>query len=239
MKFRDPIKDHLTFTVREQRGILVLSVLILILTLLRIGMPYLTARKPYDFSSFEEKIRLLESMITDTLLDEETQKPFPEGRQVPVVQDRMPAKPKKTFNVQDRSEQSPLINLNSADSLTLVRLKGIGPVLAARILKYRESLGGYADVNQLKEIYGLDTNTLKFIIPSLYIDASAIRKMDLNTATFKELLHHPYLEYEDVKRIVNYRDKHHPIDSLNALYQIEGLPPELVRRIRPYLTIGL
>jgi competence ComEA-like helix-hairpin-helix protein len=200
-------------------------------------MPYLTARKPYDFSSFEKKVRLLESMITDTLQEAGTQNSFPVRRQIPPVQDRVPERPPKSSYVQDSRDQITSININSADSLTLVRLKGIGPVLAARIIKYRESLGGYADVNQLKEIYGMDTNTLKSIIPSLYIDLSAIRKMDLNTATFKELLHHPYLEYDDVKRIVNYRDKHHPIDSLNALFDIEGLPQELVRRIKPYLMI--
>lgn len=238
MNVRDRIKDHFTFSVREQRGIFLLSVIMLLLILLRIGMPYLMARRPYDFSSFEKQVQLLESMISDSIQEDKPMQSSERPGQIPISQRKTSYGSGKSVTIQESSEKLPLIDLNAADSLTLVRLRGIGPVLAARILKYRESLGGFADVNQLKEIYGIDTLMLEAIIPLLFVDVSAIRRMNLNTASFKELLRHPYLEYDDVKRIVNYRDKHHPIDSLNALFSVEELPPELVRRILPYLTTG-
>lgn len=233
------IKDHFTFSVREQRGIFLLSVIMLLTILLRIGMPYLMARRTYDFSAFEKQVRLLESMIPDSIQEGKTMQSSARPGQLMVSQRKTSHMPGKSAYIQESSEKFPLVDLNAADSMTLVRLRGIGPVLAARIIKYRESLGGFANVNQLKEIYGMDTLMLESIIPFLTVDVSAIRRMNLNTASFKELLHHPYLEYEDVKRIVNYRDKHQPIDSLNVLFGVEGLPPELVRRMLPYLTIGL
>ena len=239
MNIKDPIKDHLTFSVREQRGIFLLSVIMLLLILFRVGMPYLMARRTYDFSAFEKQVQLLESMITDSILEDKALQPSSEQGQIRVPQRKAISRPATSGAVQESSYKPIRIELNAADSLALVRLRGIGPVLASRILKYRESLGGYADVNQLKEIYGIDTLLLRDIIPLLSVDEAAIRRMNLNTASFKELLRHPYLEYDDVKRIVNYRDKHHPIDSLSVLFSIEGLPPELVRRVLPYLTTGL
>ncbi|HOW24713.1 MAG TPA: helix-hairpin-helix domain-containing protein [Bacteroidales bacterium] len=239
MNLKDPVKDMFSFSVREQRGIFMLSVILFIFVMLRIGMPFLMARRSFEFSSFEKQVRLLESMITDTLAEDSAAGPNHQPGQAPVSFNASSAGPARSAYVQKSHEEPRIVDLNTADSLALVRLRGIGPVLAARILKYRESLGGYADLSQLKEIYGMDTIALRTIIPYLSVDVTVIRKMNLNTATFRELLRHPYLEYEDVKQIVNYRDGHHPVDSLNALYGIEGLRPELVTRILPYLTTGL
>ncbi len=232
------IKDHFTFSVREQRGIFILSVLILLLILLRMGMPYIMARRSYDFSEFEKQVQWFESRLTDTVAGNRASKPVAETYRPSVTHTGIRDEYKGSGRIQGREASSPVIDLNSTDSLALVRLKGIGPILAVRILKYREFLGGYYDVNQLKDVYGMDTNTVRTIKDFLYVDVSTIRKMDLNTATFRELLRHPYLEYEDVKRIVNYRDKHHPMDSLNELFYIEGLDPDLILRIQPYLKVG-
>ncbi len=239
MSYKDPIKNYVTFSVREQRGIFLLSVILMLLILLRVGMPHLMARRSYDFSSFEKQAQLLDALITDSIPDDKAERPSKEPGQLRSPRKKMISGPVTPGAKQESTGKQTRIDLNAADSLALVRLRGIGPVLASRILKYRESLGGYTDVNQLKEIYGIDTLMLGEVIPLLYVDGTTIRRMNLNTASFKELLRHPYLEYDDVKRIVNYRDKHHPIDSLDVLFSIEGLPPELVSRILPYLTTGL
>ncbi len=238
MKLWNSLKDHFTYTVKEQRGIFVLSVLLMILILIRIGMPRMMARRPCDFSAFEEQFNLLASMITDSIPEDTAARPYPGRSHAPVVRPGNRKGPSGYGPVQESRKPPPVVDLNTADSLTLVRLQGIGPVLARRIIKYRESLGGYHDVWQLQEIYGMDTVTLKKLISSFTVDGSAVRKMDLNAATFKELLHHPYLEYEDVRLIVNYRDKHHPLDSLGQLFEINGLDPDLIRRVQPYLKLG-
>ena len=44
------------------------------------------------------------------------------------------------------------VELNTADSAMLDAVRGIGPYYAKKILRYRELLGGYYSVEQLKEI---------------------------------------------------------------------------------------
>ena len=46
------------------------------------------------------------------------------------------------------------VELNSADSVTLQLLHGIGPAYARRIVNYRDRLGGFVSTTQLLEVYG-------------------------------------------------------------------------------------
>ena len=69
----------------------------------------------------------------------------------------------------------------------------------------------------------------------LYIDSTRVRKMPLNTASFRELLRHPYLEYEDVKALVEYRDFKGNINSLKELRIDQILPDSTLNKIEGYL----
>lgn len=131
----------------------------------------------------------------------------------------MPAKPR-------------LIELNTTDSVTLVRLKGIGPYYAKKILRYRDQLGGFYSPRQLKEL------TYKYLIidsllPLFTADASRIRKQELDTMSFKSVLHHPYLEYEDVQLIFNAKRKFGSV-SYDTLARHGVLPPQKLKKIRHY-----
>lgn len=131
----------------------------------------------------------------------------------------------------------PTVNLNQCDSLQLINLPGIGPTYAGRILKYRRQLGGYYKAEQLLEVYGFDEAKLARIALLLEINQSEIKKRSLNQATFKELLAHPYLNYEQVKQIVNYRDKIGVFKNLNGLVQLEHFTTREVERLRPYFSV--
>lgn len=125
-----------------------------------------------------------------------------------------------------------LIELNTADSAALVRLKGIGPYYARKILRYREQLGGFHSPRQLKEL------TYKYLVidsllPLFTADASRIRKRELDTMSFKAVLRHPYLEYEDVQLIFNAKRKFGAV-SYDTLARHGVLPPHKLKKIRPY-----
>jgi DNA uptake protein ComE-like DNA-binding protein len=130
------------------------------------------------------------------------------------------------------------IELNSADSAALVSLPGIGPGFASKILRYRDKLGGYVAREQLLEVKGLDSARFTQIKDLLTLDTAGIRKMDLNTVTFKTMLSHPYFEYYLVKAIFNYKDRVRTFDSVGQLRNIETIYPELYDKIIPYLTVG-
>ena len=119
----------------------------------------------------------------------------------------------------------PIVDLNTADSTTLVELPQIGPYTAVRIIEFREKLGGFVDKEQLRGVKGMDDARFAAIQPYINLGAVEIRKVDVNRADFKTLVHHPYLSYEQVKRIVNQREKRGMIKNwaqLEELLKEEG-----------------
>ena len=104
-----------------------------------------------------------------------------------------------------KTESNDTIELNSADSIKLLKLKGIGPVFAGRIIKFRNLLGGFYTKEQLMEVYGFDSIRFNGISSSIIIDTSLIKKININEATFKKILKHPYINFDMTKQIVNSR----------------------------------
>lgn len=126
-------------------------------------------------------------------------------------------------------------DLNKADSAGLERLPGIGPVLSARIIRYRDLLGGFYHVEQLREVYGISDSTYNLISGRIIADSSAIRMIDINKALFNELARHPYLYRYDVQAILKYKAIKGNIDSIDELVQNKILTSEKAGRIKPYL----
>ena len=99
-----------------------------------------------------------------------------------------------------------LIDINTADTARLRQLRGIGPVFAARIVKYRTLLGGFVDTEQLLEVYGITTDLFTQIEPHVVVSHQEVKKLPINTATLDELRRHPYLDYYQARAIVDYRN---------------------------------
>ena len=118
-----------------------------------------------------------------------------------------------------------IVDLNTVDSTTLVELPKISGYMALRILEFRDKLGGFVNVEQLRDVKGMDEARFTAIQPYIKIGETEIRKIDVNRADFKTLVHHPYLSYEQVKRIFNQREKRGMIKSwaqLEALLKEKG-----------------
>ena len=119
----------------------------------------------------------------------------------------------------------PVVDLNTVDSTTLVELPQIGAYTAVRIIEFREKLGGFVDKEQLRDVKGMDEARFAAIQPYINLSAVEIQKVDVNRDDFKTLVHHPYLSYEQVKRIVNQRERRGMIKNwaqLEALIKDEG-----------------
>jgi competence ComEA-like helix-hairpin-helix protein len=127
------------------------------------------------------------------------------------------------------------IELNTADSLALDQVSGIGPAFASRILKYRERLGGFYSLEQLKEVYGVDSAHFAQWLPQLALNTAVVRKIDINTASFEELKRHPYLSYKQINALIQYRKQHGAYASLSDLKNIPLFTDEILRKLAPYL----
>ena len=127
------------------------------------------------------------------------------------------------------------VELNTVDSATMVELPQIGPYLAMRILDFREKLGGYVHKSQLLAVKGMDSARFVGIEPYFMIAGIEPRKMNVNHADFKTLLYHPYLNYEQVKIIVNHREKRGMIKNWGQLVSLLKDENELDPLLELYL----
>lgn len=129
------------------------------------------------------------------------------------------------------SKVIPVVDLNTVDSATLVELPQIGSYTAARIVAYRDKLGGFIQKEQLMEVKGMDEARYNTAAPYINIGEGSITQIDVNRADFKALVNHPYLNYNQVKRIFNQREKRGMIKDWNQLKAlIEAEEP-----VSPYL----
>lgn len=131
------------------------------------------------------------------------------------------------------------VDINSADSILLLKVKGIGPAYSHRVIEYRNLLGGFVSLNQLMEIYGIDSLKFNGLEPQIKIDEVTINERSVNSDDFKVLLRHPYLTYEQVKSIVNYRRDLGVLNSLSELLELEGFSVQDTARLKPYLSFKI
>jgi DNA uptake protein ComE-like DNA-binding protein len=126
------------------------------------------------------------------------------------------------------------INTASAKDLTIVN--GIGEKLAKRIIDYRTKLQGFSYNDQIFEVWALDKEVAAKVLQHFEITKPpTIQKINVNTATFKEVLAIVYLDYELTKKIFNYKKQVAEIQSIEELKKIDGFPLEKFNRIALYL----
>jgi len=144
----------------------------------------------------------------------------------------------KSVPVPDVNKQVPLaIELNSADSLQLQGIYGIGPVFANRIIRYRDLLGGFYTHQQLNEVYGLQEEQYEEILKHVFIDTSFLQRMNLNSVERDTLLKHPYLNVYQADAIIAYREYKGEWKDIYEIKRNQLLPDSVFDRISPYLRI--
>jgi len=129
------------------------------------------------------------------------------------------------------------IDINTADSTAWVTLNGIGPGFAKRIITYRDKLGGFYQVDQLKEVYGLDSIWVNENKALLKVGSGVYRFLKINQVEWKEF-RHPYLPYGQSKVILAYRKQHGPLKDFETLQQIQLLDHLAWKRLKPYLSFA-
>ncbi len=130
------------------------------------------------------------------------------------------------------------IELNSADTLELVKIRGIGRGYARRIIAYRNLLGGYYNANQLTEVYGFTKETLESISPNIYIDSLKIKKININLVDYNELKKHPYLSDYQARAIIYYRETIGPFQSAKEIASNKLVDDKTFQKLRHYITVN-
>ena len=129
------------------------------------------------------------------------------------------------------------IPFDQADSITLQIVPGIGQVLAGRIIKFRENLGGLHSQVQLLEVYGVEEELVSKVFEHFTFQPNIFKKMDINNLTIAQLAMHPYITYAQAKVIVAYRDQHGDFKNEDDLLKVRIFTAEWLDRLRPYINI--
>jgi DNA uptake protein ComE-like DNA-binding protein len=132
----------------------------------------------------------------------------------------------------------PILDINTADSASLLQVPGIGPFYASQIVKYRKRLGGYCNMNQLKELYKMDSNRFYSISSYLKLEDSLLTPINLNSVDFKRLVHHPYVDYHTAKKIVQLRNKLGRFASLIELKKDSVLSEPQYQKLKMYFKVN-
>jgi|GEM_PF-1086034 competence ComEA-like helix-hairpin-helix protein len=213
------LKDHFAFNKRQRNGILVLLTIIMGMMIYLIIGDYLPpSPASTDFSSFKADMAKVKFKPVDT------------------VQHSAP-KPEETGAKPSAPLRTKSIDINTADSADFAQFPLITPKVARTIVRFRNALGGYYKIEQLKEVYGLDTAAYYSMVNDATVDVKQVEKMDINKATEKVLAHHPYIHKNLAKAIIGYRKENGHFTHLTDLLKVDGIDKELYEKLSPYLSI--
>ena len=218
------LKYYLRFTLgmsrTEIRGVIVLCLLVGLGMLAHAWVQYRERKEVYAF------LDPIQFELVYTRLEEHRK----------VLQAKRHPKPVYfKANWEPRKQEVWSIDINAADSLAWVALPGIGPGFAKRILKFKEQLGGFFAVNQLKEVYGMDTVWVEHYRSRFKVGAGVTRKLYVNRLLWQEF-RHPYLPYAQAKVFLTYRKQHGVVRDYVELGRINLLDMRVWERLRPYLA---
>lgn len=204
--------------------------------LIRLGLPMRTV---YTWINYREKgghfYKKTDLKKLYTLSNEDYEQIAPYAR-FPESENKKRHHPDTSQNIQHAQVKIKKIPLNQADTTLLKTVPGIGSVLASRIVAFRNALGGFYSVNQLREIYNLPDSIFKKNKERFTVNPSLIKQLNINQADYKTLTRHPYLR-PYASDILKLRKKTGKFTDINQLKQISLINEQKYRKIAPYLTL--
>ena len=138
----------------------------------------------------------------------------------------------------DKKYSPQTIDINVSDTTAFIALPGIGSKLAQRIIAFRDKLGGFYSVEQIKETYGLPDSTFVKIKPRLILSEPFVKQININTANLDEMRSHPYIRYAIANAILQYRTQHGNFSSIDNIKKIMIVTDDVFTKVSPYLTIN-
>ncbi|QDH77627.1 helix-hairpin-helix domain-containing protein [Echinicola soli] len=223
------LREYFGFTKRESNGFLLVVPVLVVLAFVPKGVKWYQSKAAME--QYQQYLARTDSLLA-VMEDDSSAGGFVRvaNRQVR----------KDTGRWEEYQSKKPTLNkmdFAEADSVVLQVVPGIGPALAARIVKFRESLGGLHRQEQLLDVYGLKVAVAKRVFEYFTFTPSIGHHLSLNAAGTKDLAAHPYIRYGEAKVIVAYRDQHGEYQQIEDLLNIKILSKDWLERVKPCLQL--
>jgi DNA uptake protein ComE-like DNA-binding protein len=136
-----------------------------------------------------------------------------------------------------KKEKVVIIDINKATQEDLIKIYGIGEAISLRILKFKESLGGFVSMEQMNDVWGLSPEVIENLNSHFKVmTVPNVKKVDINNASIKELSQFPYFNYQLAKQIVTFRSMNGDFKNSDDLTKIKGLSIDKANIIALYLA---
>jgi len=210
------LKSHFVFTKEQRHGIFWLLFIIVLLQCIYFFV---------DFSSDDVVVNPDELKVYEAEIDALRQAKIEKVSHTKTYSNRPKTIAQKT-------------DLNKATVTQLQRVNGIGKTLSERIVKYRESNGGFIADVQLQDVYGLSPEVILKITEHFTVKTpKTISKINLNTASAETLVTIQHIDYEVVYNIIEYRSLHEGFKTLDELLKVKDFPTNKLEIIKLSLHI--
>jgi DNA uptake protein ComE-like DNA-binding protein len=202
--------------------------------------------KPVDYSRFKEWVTQFEARqqwIEDSIETARKEKyahNYQQNRRDYQGYDSSRNRKNTPFEKQEKKPQYTIVKLelNGCDSTEVVVVPQFGNKRAQKLVEYREQLGGFYVFEQVKEVYILQNIEIDLLKKYFTLDVSLIRKININTATYKELVAHPYIDSYLAKLLINHREKKGNFTSMDEIQKATNAYQELIEKLKHYIEIN-
>jgi len=210
------LKDYFDLSRKEEAGFIALFAIIIILFGLQFFIPYFIPETKTDFSNLQKVAEQLESGKRDT------------GIPLTKKEHTYPG-PKKTLTVP--------VDINTADSVKLMTIKGIGPTFAGRILDFRRKLGCFISVDQLMDVHGIRAEKYGYLKPQVCLSAGHPKYLNINKAKESAIKDCPYFDEESADKILKYRKEHGRFKSIESLKKLLNMDDQTFEKVKGYISL--
>ncbi len=244
---REELKDLFSFSKRERKGVVLFLIVIMIVGIVHWTLPVLLFKPKVEIEI--EIIQQLFDSLQSLSQEEQWTENQPHKKEYTrennwesgwenesTFSSKYSGSTFEKSNNEKPFYEKKVVDFNSADSLELRTIKGIGPYLSRKIVQQRERLGGFTTFDQLKEIYRFPPELADSLKAVASIDQAAVRKIAINTCNDSILGCHFYLNKKNAKAVIAYREKHGHFRSCNDLEKCVVLEPKVIALLCPYLT---
>lgn len=202
-------------------------------------LKYLSSGAVLKVKSDLKKLYVVDQELYDLL---EPKVDLPDSLEKTIIKDFSNDEVKYTQNKKNEVNKESInvitpVSINKASELELKKIPGIGQYYAEEIIKLREAYGGFISHNQLSGLYRMTQGKLDSLKPFLIINENEVRKLDVNTASEKQLRSHPLISHDIAKSIVYFREKHRPYRTIDEILLSPFIDGDKFKELAPYLKV--